>query len=204
VNWIVLAQDSNRWRALVKSVLNLWVPWNAGKLSSGLTSGGLSSNARLYRVSYPVIVLWGCSSPPAALLVPSRVSNRVPPKWNLEIFPPRWTCPQSVDLPSPIWTFATEPAPLRDVSDIYRQLGPASLCSMQPVFRNLSFIPVARIFVPERSCKTGVGFSQLVTDVIGVRKRKSWQMNRNLELRYIFLQKFHFAYFRDYFALKCY
>jgi hypothetical protein len=26
VDWIDLAQDRNRWRALVNSVLNLWVP----------------------------------------------------------------------------------------------------------------------------------------------------------------------------------
>jgi hypothetical protein len=26
VDWIGLAQDRNRWRAFVKSVLNLWVP----------------------------------------------------------------------------------------------------------------------------------------------------------------------------------
>jgi hypothetical protein len=26
VHWIGLAQDRNRWRALVNSVLNLWVP----------------------------------------------------------------------------------------------------------------------------------------------------------------------------------
>jgi hypothetical protein len=26
VDWIGLAQDRNRWRALVNSVLNLWVP----------------------------------------------------------------------------------------------------------------------------------------------------------------------------------
>jgi hypothetical protein len=37
VDWIVLAKDRNRWRALVNSVLNLQVPINAGKLSSGLT-----------------------------------------------------------------------------------------------------------------------------------------------------------------------
>jgi hypothetical protein len=33
VDWIGLAQDRNRWRALVISVLNLRVPRNAGKLS---------------------------------------------------------------------------------------------------------------------------------------------------------------------------
>jgi hypothetical protein len=56
VDWIGLAQDRNKWRVLVKSILNLWVPWNAGKLSSGLASSGLassglSSSVQLHRVS---------------------------------------------------------------------------------------------------------------------------------------------------------
>jgi hypothetical protein len=34
VDWIGLAHDRNRWRALVNSVLNLRVPRNAGKVSS--------------------------------------------------------------------------------------------------------------------------------------------------------------------------
>jgi hypothetical protein len=51
VDWIGLAQDRNRWRALVTSVLNLLVPCNAGKLSSGLTSSGLLSSAQLHIVS---------------------------------------------------------------------------------------------------------------------------------------------------------
>jgi hypothetical protein len=41
------AQDRNRWRALVNSVLNL----NAGKLSSGLASSDLWSSVQLHRVS---------------------------------------------------------------------------------------------------------------------------------------------------------
>jgi hypothetical protein len=56
VDWIGLAQDRNRWKALVNSVLNLRVPWNAGKLSSGLASSGLWSSAQLELVSYK---LWG-------------------------------------------------------------------------------------------------------------------------------------------------
>jgi hypothetical protein len=35
----------------VNLVLNLWVTYNAGKLLSGLTTGGLSSSAQLHRVS---------------------------------------------------------------------------------------------------------------------------------------------------------
>jgi hypothetical protein len=41
VHWIGLAQDRDKWRALVNSVMNLQVPYNAGKLSSGFTTGGL-------------------------------------------------------------------------------------------------------------------------------------------------------------------
>jgi hypothetical protein len=48
VDWIGLAHDRNRWRALLNSVLNLRIPWNAGKLSSGLTPSGLSSSTQLH------------------------------------------------------------------------------------------------------------------------------------------------------------
>jgi hypothetical protein len=51
MDWIGLAKDRNRWRALVNSVLNLRVPRNAGKLSSGLTCSGLSSSVQFHRVS---------------------------------------------------------------------------------------------------------------------------------------------------------
>jgi hypothetical protein len=51
VNWIGLAKDRNRWRALVNSVLNLRIPWNVGKLSSGLTFSGLSGSTQPHIVS---------------------------------------------------------------------------------------------------------------------------------------------------------
>jgi hypothetical protein len=51
VDWIGLARDRNRWKALVNSVLNLHVPLYAGELLSGLTTGGLLSSAQLHRVS---------------------------------------------------------------------------------------------------------------------------------------------------------
>jgi hypothetical protein len=45
VDWIGLAQDGNRWRVLVNSVLNIRVPYTAGTLSSGLTTGVPSCSA---------------------------------------------------------------------------------------------------------------------------------------------------------------
>jgi hypothetical protein len=62
VDWIGLTQDRNRWRALVNSVLNVWVPWNAGKLLSGLATGGLSSSAWLHRVSILLHCVTLCST----------------------------------------------------------------------------------------------------------------------------------------------
>jgi hypothetical protein len=51
VDWIGLAQDRYRWKALVNAVMNLQVPQNAGKLPSGSTTYGLSSGTQLHRVS---------------------------------------------------------------------------------------------------------------------------------------------------------
>jgi hypothetical protein len=52
VDWIGLAQDRDRWRALVNSVWNLWAPENAGKLSSAQTTRDPWSSAQLHGVSY--------------------------------------------------------------------------------------------------------------------------------------------------------
>jgi hypothetical protein len=51
MDWVGVARDRYRWRALVNSVMNLWVPYNAGNLPSGCTSCGLSSGVQLHRVS---------------------------------------------------------------------------------------------------------------------------------------------------------
>jgi hypothetical protein len=49
VDWIDLAQDRDRWRALVNTIMNLRGLQSAGKLSNGCTDGGLSSSAQLHR-----------------------------------------------------------------------------------------------------------------------------------------------------------
>jgi hypothetical protein len=52
VHWICRAQDRDKLRALVNSAMHFSVSKNAGKRSNGYTSGGLSSGAQLYIVSY--------------------------------------------------------------------------------------------------------------------------------------------------------
>jgi hypothetical protein len=57
VDWIGLAEDGGQRRALMNVVINFRIPWNAGKLLRGCTTGRLSSSARLQRISYGVLLL---------------------------------------------------------------------------------------------------------------------------------------------------
>jgi hypothetical protein len=46
VDWIDMALERDQWKALVNTVLNLRVPYNAGKFLSGCTIGGSSNRAQ--------------------------------------------------------------------------------------------------------------------------------------------------------------
>jgi hypothetical protein len=48
MDWIDLAQDKDQWRALLNTVMNLRVPYNAGNSLSGCTIGGFSRRAQLH------------------------------------------------------------------------------------------------------------------------------------------------------------
>jgi hypothetical protein len=48
MDWIDLARDIHRWRALVNTVMNFRVPYNPGKFLSNCTIGSFSRRAQLH------------------------------------------------------------------------------------------------------------------------------------------------------------
>jgi hypothetical protein len=52
MEWIDLAPNRDQWRAFVNTVMNLLVPYNAGKFLSSCTSGSFSRRAQLHEVTW--------------------------------------------------------------------------------------------------------------------------------------------------------
>jgi hypothetical protein len=60
VDWIGLAQDKDKWRVLVNSIMNPRVPENAGSFARGCTTDGLLSSAQLHRVRSVMSMVSSC------------------------------------------------------------------------------------------------------------------------------------------------
>jgi hypothetical protein len=55
IDWIDLAQDRDRWQALVNAVMDLWFPQNAGSFLSSLGTVSFSERSLLHGISQLVV-----------------------------------------------------------------------------------------------------------------------------------------------------
>jgi hypothetical protein len=51
MDWSGLAEDRDQWKALVNTVMILWVPLDVGNFLSSCTTGGFSRMAQLHEVN---------------------------------------------------------------------------------------------------------------------------------------------------------
>jgi hypothetical protein len=47
MGWYGFSQDWDHWTTMVNTVINLWVPYNAGKFLSSCTTGSFSRRGQL-------------------------------------------------------------------------------------------------------------------------------------------------------------
>jgi hypothetical protein len=73
-----LVQGRDKLRALVSAIINPRIPQNTGKLSSGYTTGGLSSSAQFHRISYHIrTIIYHLLIRPPSLNVNRKETERV-------------------------------------------------------------------------------------------------------------------------------
>jgi hypothetical protein len=52
MDWIDLTQDSDQWRVVVNTAMNLWVPWNFGKFLSAAQLAAFQEGLSFIKLEY--------------------------------------------------------------------------------------------------------------------------------------------------------